>query len=155
VGVSPDGWLPDRVSIGALTRSFPPELVDRVIAETEAHEERRRLLPARLAMYFVSALWLFRGPNCGYGRVMTKLVEALYHRRRAEAFLASGRIDADRGVEAGTDRGRVRPWQQPNISSLSRARSKLGPDRCGTCSNRSPARSPRPRRRGCGCAACG
>jgi hypothetical protein len=120
--------LPDRVSIGALTRSFPPELVDRVIAETQAHEERRRLLPARLVMYFVLALWLFRGPNCGYGRVMTKLVDALYHRRRAEAFLATGRIDADRWVDAGTDRGRARQWRQPNISSLSRARAKLGAD---------------------------
>jgi Insertion element 4 transposase N-terminal/Transposase DDE domain len=127
-GVSPDGWLPDRVSIGALTRTFSPELVDRVIAETEAHEERRRLLPARLVMYFVLALWLFRGPNCGYGRVMTKLVDGLYHRRRAEVFLATGTIDAERWVDAGTDRGRARQWRQPNISSLSRARAKLGPD---------------------------
>ena len=125
-GVSPDGWLPDRVSIGALTRSFPPQLVDRTIAETEAREERRRLLPARLVMYFVLALWLFRGPNCGYGRVMTKLVDGLYHRRRAEIFLATGRLD--KPIEAGVDRGRVRTWQQPNISSLSRARAKLGPD---------------------------
>ena len=127
-GVSPDGWLPDRVSIGALTRAFPPELVDRVIAQTEAQEERRRLLPARMVMYFVLALWLFRGPNCGYGRVMTKLVDGLYHRRRAEAFLATGQTAADRWVEAGTDRGRARRWRQPNISSLSRARAKLGPD---------------------------
>src|SRR6266704_5593270 len=38
-------WLPDRVSVGALTRAFPPGLVDRVVA-TDARE-RRRLLPAR------------------------------------------------------------------------------------------------------------
>jgi hypothetical protein len=107
---------------------FPPELVDRVIAETEAQEQRRRLLPARLVMYFVLALWLFRGPNCGYGRVMTKLVDGLYHRRRAEMFLATGSLETGRRVEAGIDRGRARTWQQPNISSLSRARAKLGPD---------------------------
>ncbi len=29
-GLSPQGWLPDRVSVGALTKAFPPELVDRV-----------------------------------------------------------------------------------------------------------------------------
>ena len=81
-GVSPEGWLPDRVSVGALTRTFPPELVDRVVAATDTRELRRRLLPARLVVYFVLALWLFRGPNCGYGRVMVKLVDALYHRRR-------------------------------------------------------------------------
>jgi hypothetical protein len=57
---------------------------------------------------------------------MTKLVDGLYHRRRAEMFLATGRLD--RSIEAGTDRGRARTWHQPNISSLSRARAKLGPD---------------------------
>ena len=65
VGVSPEGWLPDRVSVGALTRAFPPELVDRVVDTTDTREVRRRLLPARLVVYFVLALWLFRGPNCG------------------------------------------------------------------------------------------
>ena len=69
-GLSPDGWLPDRVSIGALTRTFPPELVDAVVAATGTREVRRRLLPARLVVYFVLALWLFRGRNCGYGQVM-------------------------------------------------------------------------------------
>lgn len=126
--VSPDGWLPDRVSVGVLTKRFPPELVDRVIADTQAHEQRRRLLPARLVMYFVLALWLFRGPNCGYGRVLTKLVDGLYHRQRARALMVSGQVDGDGWVSAGVDRGRARVWRQPNISSLARARVKLGPD---------------------------
>ena len=80
-GVSPDGWLPDRVSVGALSRAFPPDLVDGVVDATDTREVRRRLLPARLVVYFVLALWLFRGPNYGYGRVMVKLVDALYHRQ--------------------------------------------------------------------------
>jgi hypothetical protein len=41
-GVSPEGWLPDRVSVGALTRAFPPELVDRVVGTTDTRELRRR-----------------------------------------------------------------------------------------------------------------
>jgi len=28
-------------------------------------------------VYFVLALWLFRGRNCGYGQVMGKLVDAV------------------------------------------------------------------------------
>src|SRR4051794_26264799 len=44
-GVSPEGWLPDRVSVGALTRAFPPDLVDRVVDTTDTREVRR-LLPA-------------------------------------------------------------------------------------------------------------
>jgi transposase IS4-like protein len=44
---------------------------------TGAREQRRRLLPARLMVYFVLALWLFRGRNCGYGQVMAKLTGGL------------------------------------------------------------------------------
>ena len=62
-GVSPEGWLPDRVSVGQLSRVFPPELVDRVVATTGTGEVRRRLLPARLPVYLVLASWLFRGPS--------------------------------------------------------------------------------------------
>ncbi|MBA3844522.1 MAG: IS4 family transposase [Actinobacteria bacterium] len=123
VGVSPEGWLPDRVSVGALTRAFPPELVDRVVAVTDTREQRRRLLPARLVAYFVLALWLFRGPNCGYGRVMVKLVDALYHRRRGQELL-DGVLDPHGWVDAGEGRR----WRPPNISSLARARTRLGAD---------------------------
>src|SRR3954454_20778531 len=122
-GMSPEGWLPDRVSVGALTRAFPPELVDEVVAATETRELRRRLLPARLTVYFVLALWLFRGRNCGYARVLSKLVDALYHRRRGRQLL-DGVLDPDGWVEAGEGRR----WRPPNISSLARARARLGAD---------------------------
>ena len=122
-GLSPDGWLPDRISIGVLTRAFPPELVDEVIAVTGTREQRRRLLPARLVMYFVLALWLFRGRNCGYGQVMAKLADGLYHQRRGADLLA-GQLDPGGWVDAGEGRR----WRQPNISSLSRGRGKLGAD---------------------------
>jgi Insertion element 4 transposase N-terminal/Transposase DDE domain len=93
------------------------------VATTDTREIRRRLLPARLVVYFVLALWLFRGPNCGYGRVMVKLVDALYHRRRGQQLL-DGVLDPDGWVEAGEGRR----WRPPNISSLSRARTRLGAD---------------------------
>ena len=122
-GVSPEGWLPDRVSVGALTKTFPPELVDRVVNTTDTREVRRRLLPARLVVYFVLALWLFRGRNCGYGRVLSKLVDGLYHRRRGRQLL-DGQLDPAGWVDAGQGRR----WRPPNISSLSRARVRLGAD---------------------------
>ena len=121
-GLSPDGWLPDRISIGVLTRAFPPELVDEVVGATGTREQRRRLLPARLMVYFVLALWLFRGRNCGYGQVMAKLADGLYCQRRGADLLA-GQLDPDGWVDAGGRR-----WKQPNISSLSRGRGKLGAD---------------------------
>jgi hypothetical protein len=122
-GLSPEGWLPDRVSVGALTKAFPAELVDRIVETTDTREVRRRLLPARLVVYFVLALWLFRGRNCGYGQVMGKLVDALYHRRRG-ALLLEGQWDPAGWVDAGEGRR----WRVPNISSLSRARGRLGAD---------------------------
>jgi len=121
-GLSPDGWLPDRISVGVLTRVFTPELVDAAVADAGAREQRRRLLPARLVVYFVLALWLFRGRNCGYGQVMTKLADGLYHQRRGTDLLA-GQLDPDGWVDAG----RGRRWRQPNISNLARGRGKLGP----------------------------
>src|SRR5258705_476504 len=84
-GLSPDGWLPDRISIGVLTRAFPPELVDEVVEATGTREQRRRLLPARLMVYFVLALWLFRGRNCGDGAGEAKLAHGLCHPRRGPA----------------------------------------------------------------------
>ena len=54
-GLPPDGWLPDRISVGVLTRAFPPDLVDEVIGATGTQEVRRRLLPTRLVVYFVLA----------------------------------------------------------------------------------------------------
>jgi hypothetical protein len=117
-GLSPNGWLPDRISVGVLTRVFTPELVDGAVDAAGAREQRRRLLPARLVVYFVLALWLYRGRNCGYGQVMAKLADGLCHQRRGADLL-----DADGWVDAGQGRR----WRQPNISSLARGRGKLGP----------------------------
>lgn len=42
--------------IGILTKVFTTELVDAAIAKHGRAEQRRRLLPARLVVYFVLAL---------------------------------------------------------------------------------------------------
>jgi hypothetical protein len=107
-----------------LTRVFTPELVDAAVADAGAREQRRRLLPARLMMYFVLALWLFRGRNSGYGQVMTKLADGLYHQqRRVAGLLAGQQLHPDGWIDAGQGRR----WKPPDISSLSRGRAKLGP----------------------------
>jgi Insertion element 4 transposase N-terminal/Transposase DDE domain len=50
--------LSDLVSVGLLTRVFPPELVDEVIAETGRKEQRHRSLPARVMAYFAVGMAL-------------------------------------------------------------------------------------------------
>jgi hypothetical protein len=54
-----DRRLSDLVSIGLLTRVFPPDVVDQVIAEVGRTEQRKRSLPARVVAYFAVGMALF------------------------------------------------------------------------------------------------
>ena len=56
--------LTDRVALGVLTATFPRALVDAVIAATGRREQRNRLLPAHLTLYYVLAMTLFS--SAGY-----------------------------------------------------------------------------------------
>jgi hypothetical protein len=93
--------LTDRISIGVLTRVFPRDLVDEVIAETGRVEKRSRLLPARVVVYYVLALALFFGD--AYGEVMRRLVWGLRFTR-----------------------GWSDTWKVPTTSAISQARARLG-----------------------------
>lgn len=95
--------LSDFVAIGVLTRTFPPDLVDRVIDETGKREQRVRLLPARTTVYFVLALCLFARES--YTEVMALLVKGLVWARVW-----------------------VRPWTDPSDTALVNARRRLGPE---------------------------
>jgi Insertion element 4 transposase N-terminal/Transposase DDE domain len=98
-----DERLSDRIAIGVLTTTFPPELVDRVVAEAGRTERRHRLLPARVVVYFTLAMCIFA--QVGYEEVARLLVGGL----------------------AWADRWR-RAWQVPTTGSLTRARVRLGPE---------------------------
>lgn len=56
----PDTGLPQRVALGVLLRSFPPAQVDRVLDAAGRREQRQRLLPARLMVYFTLGMWIFK-----------------------------------------------------------------------------------------------
>ncbi|MBT2511228.1 IS4 family transposase [Streptomyces sp. ISL-98] len=64
--------------IGELTQVIPPELVDAVLDETGAREQRLRSLPSRVGVYFVLTLGLFE--HLGAGLVWGKLVAGLADR---------------------------------------------------------------------------
>lgn len=90
----------DLSGLGLLTWVYPPGLVDRVVAACGRVEQRRRLLPARLVVYFVLGLALFS--PAPYLDVMRHLVEGL----RSLGLLGD--------------------WRIPAKSSLFRARQRLG-----------------------------
>jgi len=93
--------LSDHISIGVLTRVFPPELVDRVVAEAGRSERRQRLLPARVVVYYVLGLALYNSSS--YEEVIRMLVEGL-------AWQSGWR----------------RPWSVPTKGALWQARRRLG-----------------------------
>ena len=99
--------LADRVAIGVLTQTYPPALVDQVLAQTGRVERRHRLLPARLVVYYVLALALFAG--VAYEEVLRCLVEAL----RGVAWWPNPREP-------------WRTWRIPAKSALVQARARLG-----------------------------
>ena len=53
-----DRRLSDLVSVGLLTKVFPPALVDEVIATERRTEQRHRSLPVRVVAYFCIAMAL-------------------------------------------------------------------------------------------------
>ncbi|MEZ0110442.1 hypothetical protein ABH920_004457, partial [Catenulispora sp. EB89] len=61
--------------LGELTQFLPLELVDAVLADTGCVQQRVRVLPSRVGVYFVLALCLFR--PLGYVKVFGKLCAGL------------------------------------------------------------------------------
>src|ERR1035437_5332709 len=75
VKASDDERLTDRIAIGGLTSMFPPALVDEVLETTGRVEQRHRLLPARVVVYFALAMCLWSDE--GYEEVARLLVGGL------------------------------------------------------------------------------
>jgi len=70
-----DRRLSDLVSVGVLTRVFPPDLVDEVIAEVGRTEQRHRSLPARVMAYFSIGMALYSEGS--YEDVLSQLTDGL------------------------------------------------------------------------------
>lgn len=98
---SRERYLTDHISVGVLTRLFPRDLVDEVIAESGRKEKRSRLLPAHVVVYYVLALALYFGE--AYEEVMRRLVGGLRF-----------------------SKGWSREWRVPSTSAISQARARLG-----------------------------
>src|SRR6266550_5235849 len=101
LAVVPGTRLTDRIGVGVLTRLIDRDLVDDVLAETGRVEQRSRLLPARVVVYYVLGLCLFFGE--AYEEVMRLLVAGL-------RFTGAWQRD----------------WQVPATGAIAQARQRLG-----------------------------
>ncbi len=70
-----DRRLSDLVSVGVLTRVFPPDLVDEVIEAAGRTQQRHRALPARVMAYFSIGMALFSQGS--YEDVLEQLTDGL------------------------------------------------------------------------------
>lgn len=70
-----DRRLSDLVSVGVLTRVFPPALVDEVIAASGRTQVRHRALPARVMAYFAIGMGLYSDGS--YEDVLSQLTDGL------------------------------------------------------------------------------
>lgn len=97
-----DRRLSDLVSVGVLTRTFPPALVDEVVASCGRTEQRNRSLPARAMAYF--AIGMAMHSEGSYEDVLSLLTDGL-------------------AWTAGEE-----PLTLPSKSAIFQARSRLGPE---------------------------
>jgi len=96
-----DRRLSDLVSVGVLTRVFPPGLVDEVIAQVGRTEQRNRTLPARVMAYFAIGMALYSEGS--YEDVLSQLTDGL--------AWSSGWADS---------------YRPPSKSAIFQARQRLG-----------------------------
>ena len=81
--------LSDHISLGVIARTFPPEEVRRVLAETGKASERERDLPAHVMVYYAIALALYT--TSGTREVLRCLLEGLRWLWGAEAVRVAGK----------------------------------------------------------------
>jgi len=98
-----DRRLSDLVSVGVLTRVFPPALVDEVIAGAGRTEQRNRSLPARVMAYFAIGMALHSEGS--YEDVLSQLTDGL-----------------------AWSSGWAEHYSPPSKSAIFQARQRLGPE---------------------------
>jgi hypothetical protein len=103
VKLAVEARLSDRIAIGVLTSTYPPELVDRVVAQAGRTQQRERLLPARVVVWLVLAMALFGGQS--YEEVARLLAGGLGWARRWRQW-----------------------WRVPSTPAIVKARARLGPE---------------------------
>ena len=96
-----DRRLSDLVSVWVLTRALPLEVIDEVIAEAGAKEQRHRSLPAWVMAYYAMGMALYSDGS--YVDVLSLLTDGL--------SWVSGWEEA---------------WKLPTKSAISQARQRLG-----------------------------
>ena len=74
-GLPSGARISDYISLGVVTKTFSPDKIKRILAETGKQSVRERALPAQVAMYYTIALALYMQVSCK--EVLRCLLEGL------------------------------------------------------------------------------
>ncbi|RFA12826.1 hypothetical protein B7R22_14855 [Subtercola boreus] len=96
-----DSRLSDHLAFAMLARVFPPDVVDQVVADLGRVQQRNRLLPSRIVVYYVLGLALFS--HSSYDEVIRLLIDG-------QAWSS----------------GWTQSWPAPTKAALYKARQRLG-----------------------------
>jgi hypothetical protein len=118
-GAGPGRSLADQAAVGVLTRTFPVELVDRIIDQYWRREQRTRALPAGLVFYFTLVLCLF--PQESYRSAMKILMSVFGRGGQGYRVPTTGSIgDARRRLGSGPLETAVRAVMRPQAGPETR-----------------------------------
>ena len=119
-----DRRLSDLVSIGVLMKTFPPGVVDEVIAECGRTERRHRSLPARSMAYFAMGMALHSDGS--YEDVLALISDGVAWADRSEATAALA-------TKAGIYQARNRLGAEPMAKLFERVAEPLGVEATPGC----------------------
>ena len=114
-----DRRLSDLVSVGVLTRVFPPGLVDEVIAGAGRTEQRHRSLPARVMAYFSIGMALYSQGS--YEDVLAQLTDGL-------SWVSGWQEEYRPPSKSAIFQARARLGSEPLAALFARVATPLGTD---------------------------
>ncbi len=96
--------ITDHISLGVVTKTFPAEIIDRILEETDRQSQRRRNLPARVMVYYAIALAFYAEAS------MTEVLRCLLEGLR---WLARPEKDVRVSGKSGISQARSRLGEEP------------------------------------------
>ena len=106
-GLPAGARITDYISLGVVSRAFPPSAIGAVLEKTKRASQRQRDLPAQVVVYYVIALALYM--QCSYREVLRCLLEGIQWLRDPSVAI---RVAGKSGISQARTRLGWEPMQQ-------------------------------------------
>ena len=106
-GLPAGARITDYISLGVVSRAFPPSAIDAVLKKTKRSSQRQRDLPAQVVVYYVIALALYM--QSSYREVLRCLLEGIQWLRDPSVAI---RVAGKSGISQARTRLGWEPVQQ-------------------------------------------